>query len=322
MDWNEWFFSFRLHIQVNPKRKSNASEMIFLGPNDFQLKVQDLNVEAFAAKTNIKAIILDEYRAEVRDVNANIPRDEMTKRLLDYNSKRMDSRQWKRTGLTRLKFVDENKFNQSLVTPQRSTANAPTPPTAPNSGDKKPSEINNDDKTHLKSSVKPIEPNHFQKEVMSMSYETFINETNAKELVRTYLESEAQPMTDAQMEIELKKLDEQRYHLRRYHKGLLNHLKFLKCECQRNKTFQDKWTQTDAIPSQDTEVQCDLFEASTSKATAPTKNEQLHTPCQSKLSMLTVHEITDAEVIQMESVSSTSVAGRIGIKKILRAVNS
>lgn len=298
--------------------------MVFLGPNQFQLKVQNLNVEDFVVKTNIKSIILSEYRDEVHDSNANIPEEMMTKRLLDYNSKRMDGRQWKRTGLKNLKFIDENESNRNSVTPRQRSTNASAPPMTANSGDKNPnrSQLNMNGKSQSICSTKAIEPNDFQKEIMSMSYEIFINETNVKELVRKYIESETEPLTDAAMEIELKKLDQQRYHFKRFYKGLLNHLKILKCECRRNKTFQDKWTQTDMIPSQDTEAQCDSLEESTNETTVPVQNDQSHTSCQSKLSMLTVHEITESEIIQIESVSSTFVAGRISEMKIVPTINS
>lgn len=272
--------------------------------------------------TNIKSIILDEYRNDVHDLNANIPEATMTKRLLEYNSKRMDSRQWQRTGLKRLKFLDENEINRNSVTPKQRSANASAPSTASDSVGKKPdrsqSNVNNDKSQSNRPAKSKIEPNDFQKEIMSMNYETFINETNVKELVRTYIGSETEPLTDAAMEIELKNLDGQRYHARRYHKGLLNHLKILKCECRRHKTFQDKWTQTDVIPSQDTEAQCDSLEGSTSDATAPVQIDQSHT----KLSMLTVHEITDSEIIQTESISSTSVAGRISQIKMVQTINA
>lgn len=286
--------------------------MVFLGPNEFQLKVQNLNVEDFVVKTNIRQIVLEEYRKEVHDENANMPDEKMTKQLLDYNSKRMDSRQWKRTGLKNLKFTNENEPRPSSVKPQQRSVNASTPSTASNSGEKEPngSQLNIDDESQSNRSTKSIEPNDFQKEVMSMTYEAFINETNVKELVRKYVGSETEPLSDAAMEIELKNLDEQRNHLRRYRKGLLHHLKILKCECRRNKTFQDNWTQTDEIPSQDTEAQCDSLEGSSNEAPEPVQNDQSHTSCQSKLSLLTVHEITESEIIQIESITSTSAAGK------------
>lgn len=288
--------------------------MVFLGPNEFQLKVQALNVEDFVVMTNIKQIILEEYRKEVSDPNANMSEEEMTKRILDYNSKRKDNRQWKRTGLKNLKFIDANEPRPSSVTSRSVVASASTPSTASNSGDKRPncSQLDINDKPRKNRS---IIPNDFQKEVMAMSYETFINETNVKELVRKYVEDEKEPLSDAAMEIELKILFEERNHPRRFRKGLLNHLKTLECECRRHKTFQDKWTQTDVITSQDTEAQCDSLEGSTSEAPKPVQKDQ------SKLTMLTVHDITESEIIQIESISSNSVAGRKNEMKKFQAIN-
>lgn len=273
-----------------------------------------MNVEDFVTKTNIKAIILEEYRNDIGDKNASVPDDEFSRRVMAYNSKRRDHRQWNRTGLKKLEFIDENESNQNSIAPQEIAPAIASTSAASNSNDKisNISQLNITDKSHLNRSDKLIEPNDFQKEIMSLNYETFINETNVKELVRKKFEkSETEPLIDdAAMETELKKLNEQRYHFKRYHKGLLNHLKFLKCECRRNKTFDDKWTQTDMVRSQDAVSQSNLIEGSTNEITESTQDDQSHASCQSKLSMLTVHEITESEIIQIESISSTFVASK------------
>lgn len=276
-----------------------------------------MNVEDFVVKTNIKAIILEEYRKDVSDENASIPDDELTRRVMAYNAKRRDHRQWNRSGLKKLKFIDENDSNQNLIAPQQIAPAIASTSAASNSNDKNSnvSQFNMTDKSHLnRSAVKSIEPNDFQKEIMSLNYEAFINETNVKELVRKNLEkNETEPLIDdATMESELKKLNEQRYHFKRYHKSLLNQLKFLTCECRRKKTFDDKWTQTDTVRSQDAVSQSNLIKGSTNEITVSTQDDQSHASCQSKLSMLTVHEINESEIIQLqfESISSTSVASK------------
>lgn len=286
--------------------------MVFYGPNEFQRKVQQLNVEDFVVMTNIKEIILDEYRNEVRDINAEMSEDELTNRLLVYNSMRMDIRKWNCTGLDKLKFIDDIPKQKSTAQ-QQNTAKATSSTSTFNSSDKKSNQMNTNDKTnHSKTSV---EPNDFQKEIFAMSYETFIDETNVKELVRKKFESETEPLSDAALEDELKKLDEERYHFRRYHKSLLNHLKFLKCECRRNKTFHDKSTQTDMVQVQNADAQCVSVERAT-----PVQGDQLHNSCQSKLTMLSVHEITESEIIQIESISSTVVAGKKSELKIVHKI--
>lgn len=248
--------------------------------------------------TNIKEIIREEYCDEEHDIDTEISGDELTKRLLAYNSKRMDIRKWNSTGLKKLKFNDEIP-KQNSTEQQQSSATA-TPPT-----------LNFNDKSQSNRTPKSIEPNDFHKTIMAMDYETFINETNVKELVQKSFETETEPLNDAAMENELKKLDAQRPHFKRYHKGLLNHLKILQCECRRNKTFQDKWTQTDMVQSQDADAQCDSVEGGSNEIVKPAHDDHLLNSCPSKLNMLTVHEITESEIIQIQSITSTVVPGKI-----------
>lgn len=288
---------------MDNRRKSRSGRAslgrVVQKPTEFQSKIQRLNVEDFVVMTNIKDIILDEYRKEVNDIDANMSQDEETKRVLAYNTKRNDIRKWDSTGLKDLKFIDVVPEQNTTAQQQNSLATVPTPT----------STLNTIDKSQLSHSEKPMEPNDFQKEILAMSYDTFINETNVKELVRKKFENAKETLTDAAMENELKKLNEQRYHFRRYHKGLLNHLKILKCECRRNKTFHDKWTQTDMVQSQDVDAQCDPVEGGLNHVTNLVQDAQSLNSCKSKLNMLTVHEITDSEIIQIECISSTVVAG-------------
>lgn len=275
------------------------------GPNEFQSKIQELNVEEFVLKTNIREII----RNDMKDSTANISDDEFTKRLLQYNAKRHNIHQWNRSGLKNLKFDDTHSERNATI-PLQSRAKTTKSALNENTNVKKSSHneaANILDNSRVKQTSASIEPNDFQRQIMAMDYEAFINETNAKDLVRKHFETEMKPLTDEIMGIELKKLDELRYQFRRYHKGLLNHLKILKCECQRNKKFDDKCTQTDAIPSQDADVQCNSVESGSHECDTAGQNENLS---QTKLSKLTVHEISESEIIQITSVSSTGPAGK------------
>lgn len=96
-------------------------------------------------------------------------------------------------------------------------------------------------------------------------------------------------------------MDEQRQNYKRYHKGLLNHLKMLKCTCKRNKKFDDNLTQTDVIPSQDAIVQCN----SVGTAKSAQKKHGRDNSRKSKLSMLSVHRITESEIIRISSIAGT-----------------
>lgn len=260
-----------------------------------------MNVEDFVLKTNIKDIILEEYRTQKKDLNANIADDEYTKQVLKYNEIRAKSRKWHRSGLKNLQFIDV--IPEQKVAAQ-SGANTSTSTSAEN--DHKPEMSDN---AHVKRSSVPNEPNDFQKEIISMDYEAFVNQTNVKELVRKSIEAANEPLTDAAMDSQMKKLYGKRENFRRYHRSLLHHLKMLICECQRYKKFDKKSTQTDsiAIATQDADVQCD----SVLQIAASVQSEN---SCQAKLNMLSVHEISEADIIQI--VSSTVSKGKNETTKI------
>lgn len=259
-----------------------------------------MNVEDFVLKTNIKAIILDEYRKDVRDTNAELSDQEFTDRVLEYNLKRMDARKWNRSGLKDLKFIDVQQQSSGKVTLTTTTTTMNSKGKTSNR-----SQLNTNDKSHSNRSERSMDSNDFQKEIMAMSYETFINETNVRELVRKNFENKTESLTEAAMEVELKNLNEQRFYFRRYHKCMLNHLKILKCGCRRNKTFEDKCTQTNMVELHDANAQCDSVEDDSNRIV-----DQSHNSSLSKLKMLTVHEITESEIIQIESITSTVVAGK------------
>lgn len=277
------------------------------------MEIQQLNVEDFVVKTNIKDIILDEYRTHIKDANASISDEEFTNRLMKYNVKRRDIRQWERSGLKNLKYVDvdQNRYT-TIQCPQRSSeSTASTSATTLNVDDRNSDRSGSNIFEHIRKSTS-AEPSQFQKEIMAMSFEAFVNETNVKELVRKSFEDRTEQLTEATMEVELKKLDEQRYHFRRYRKGVLHHLKMLKCECRRHKQFEEKSTQTDPIESQDAVVQSHSVKSGSNEATESLHNEHAHdnSSCQSKLGLLSVHEITESEIIQIKSVSPTGIEGK------------
>lgn len=84
----------------------------------------------------------------------------------------------------------------------------------------------------------------------------------------------------------------------------------LKCKCKRSKKFDDNLTQTDVIPSQDAIVQCNSVET----AKSARNNNGCDNSRKSKLSMLSIHQITESEIIQIEYISSTVSAGKKFIK--------
>lgn len=80
--------------------------------------------------------------------------------------------------------------------------------------------------------------------------------------------------------------------------------------CQRNKTFEDKCTQTDVVLFQYTKSQCDLFERNASEVPESVQCDQSHTFRQSEPSLLTTHEITEKEINQIESITPSFAAGK------------
>lgn len=277
-----------------------------------------MNFEDFVNKTNIKQIILNEYRNDKQDINANIPDVEYTNRLIAYNEKRRFTRDWRRSGLKKLKLIDDEP-KQNSDAPQQRIEDTTTPLVTVHD------ETCNRSELHTNRSAKLIQPNDFQKEIMAMDFEKFINQTNVKELVRKRYETDAEPLTEAIMDTELKRLYDERYNVKRFYTGLLNHLKILQCECQRNKTFKDKWTQTDVVRTQDDHAQCDAVDFNSSDVSESEENILLHDSNQLKLDMLSVHEIMDSEIIQMECISSSfdihnenvnDVAGKESIRNL------
>lgn len=213
------------------------------------------------------------------DVNVTPSHDEFKKRLQQYDLKREDLSQWDRCGLKNLKFTNDSV--EPKTTTQRS---------------------NGEHELHMKRSSASFEPNAFQKAIMAMDYESFINDTNVKELVRKSFEIEMKPLTEETMNAALKQLEVDRYHFSRYHKGLLHHLKMLRCECQQNKKFADKSTQTDPISHQDADVQCHSVKCVPNESDNPGHNDNSH---QSKLNLLSVHEVTESEIIHIAPLSDT-----------------
>lgn len=102
------------------------------------------------------------------------------------------------------------------------------------------------------------------------------------------------------MEDELKKLEKPPQ--KRSPNCQLDHLNIVKCECRRNKKFGDSFIQTDAIPAQGAAVQCDSVE---------TVESALKDNARKLKSVLSIHEISESEIIQIEYISSSVAAGKI-----------
>lgn len=258
-------------------------------PSDFQLEIQSLSRKEFATETNIKELILKEYREEKNDANAIIPEKEMNDKLIYYYVFRMRTSEWYHTVMKNIKFLKCECKRKSQNDAQKSGTDTV----------QKPSKT---------VSVQAVALG-FQKEVMAMDFHTFVNETNVKDLVIENFNIQnngANKMTEADMQLGLKQFDILRTQDDKWAEMPLQSLKYKKCECQRKKKFLEKWTQTDATDVLHVDSQCSPTDFETNdEIKEPQQCEEMQNLNRSKTDMLTIHEITDNQIIHIQSNLST-----------------
>ncbi|XP_055295620.1 uncharacterized protein LOC129565137 [Sitodiplosis mosellana] len=185
-------------------------------------------------------------------------------------------------------------------------------------------QLNNDDTKHSTSSVEPVtpstmnmstsqptskmvqkgstikkrvvpEPSDFQREIIAMSYDDFVEKTNVAQLVATDFARQfngTKEMEPSHMDWGLKEYDRLRNLYEKWHVNSLKNLKFKECECKRKKTFADKATHTDDAEVQDMGIQCSLSDFNRYE----TDELEQHLR-QSKMALPTVNAISESQII-------------------------
>lgn len=261
-----------------------------------------MSFEEFASKTNIKEIIQKEYRERIMDENANIPIGEMNSRLLYYCDLRARARDWHQSGLRNLKLIDSGSDQKSHTPDESGEAPAePTNETVPGS------KLDVRDDSFM--------PTDFQKQVIAMNFETFVNSTNVKDLVNQLIEKEfsgteefTSGTKEGFMNFSLKRYYSLRKRPETWHKNLLKFLQIkpVICECRQNKTFEDKSTQTDSVETQDDDAQCQSLDFDGNKTSESENIEQPQQILQTKLAKLTTHVIVESKIICIQHDSMTA----------------
>lgn len=139
----------------------------------------------------------------------------------------------------------------------------------------------------------PCEPSDFQREIIALSRDDFLEKTNVKELVSMDFERQfngQREMTPAAMEWGLNEYDRLRQHYDKWHLNSLKNLKFKECECKRHKAFEDKATQTDDAEVKDAGTQYTPLDSNGNETTADLERRKL------KLALLTINEISDLQI--------------------------
>lgn len=241
-----------------------------------------MTYDEFVTKTNIKEIIKNAHRGA-----SNVTEED---RLRFYYDFRMHTTNWHRNAIRNLKYIEcECKRNSNKM--HRSPPNTSTE----NHSERSASNANHSQLSKA-SSGRQIDyaPSEFQKEIISMDFNTFVHETNAAELVEQEYNKQfngTKEFTQVMLDSGLKQFFKFKNRLRKQYVNVLRNLKYKVCDCRRNKTFVDASIQTDQPMAYDVAVQCG--------------NEET---VQLKLASLSIHRNIDTiEIVASESseVSST-----------------
>lgn len=238
-------------------------------PSDFQREILELSFEDFITKTNIKELVLKECRKNRNDENYELTTAAMHGQLEFYYEYRNRIHEWHKNCIKNLKFL------HTAVEPQADQNNA------------------NELAEKSKKKKKKFEMNDFQREIMALNTEDFFNKTNIREIVERNFHEQFQDgriFTEKDMEFGLNHYEKIRLKgPKHWHETSLAHLKFKTCECKRKKQFDDKCVATEQ-PIETREIGCETeFEPS---------EQQL------QLAALTVHAITDSQIICIANLSA------------------
>lgn len=189
-----------------------------------------MNIDDFIAKTNIKELVQKEYEKLKKDDNAVISSAVMDKKLEFYYEYRKRTHEWHLTSIKNLRFKD------CECTRKSNEAN--------DAQDKENTLVRKPDERLL---------NEFQREIMALNHEAFVNETNIKDIVWQDFRNQCKDATEISteaMEFGLNHYEKLRKKPWHWHDTSMVNLKFKVCECKRKKQFQEESVNTDAVETQ------------------------------------------------------------------------
>lgn len=264
-------------------------------PSDFQKDVQAMSFDEFITRTNIKEIVKNAHFQGKND----IPEGDMDIKLKYYYGFRIQTGNWLRNAIRNLKYIEckctGKPNNMRRIDSHQSMKG--------NSINQSP--INRTTSSSSSSRNGNFELSEFQKEIISMDFDTFVRETNVELLVEEDFREQFQgrkKFQETHLEFGLKRYDELRMFPRKWHKSSLKNLKYKTCDCRRYKTFADKCIQTMQPMVQDAFVQCSAeFHGI----------EHIQT-VKEKLASLTIHRAVEPEIVQaqhqIQSTESSEVS--------------
>lgn len=242
--------------------ENNGRQCDVNSPSDFQRKILELNFDDFITQTNIADLVLKEHRKLINDENAILAEEDTRPKLQFYFDFRERIHEWHTNAIKNLKFKKCDCTNDS--------AEPQSLPTDSNG-------------------IESFEPNDFQREIMALSHGAFVNETNIRDILLEDFEKRivgTQAMAERYVEYGLKYYENERNQPTKWHKSQMNHLKFKKCDCKRNKQFDEKSIATDANETREIGCMTD-FE--------PIESNQ----SQLKVAALTIHTASQSDIIRI-----------------------
>lgn len=252
-------------------------------PSDFQREILELRFEDFITKTNIKDLVLKDHRKSMNNESATLSTAVMHLKLEFYYEYRKRIHEWHKNCMKNLKF-------KACKSAELDAESAVVPPPQPKPNEKRNSSARKSNKKDSSKKERPLEINDFQREIMALSYQEFVNQTNICDIVADNFRDQfkgSKVMTKSDMEFGLTHYEKIRQQPKYWHRTSLTHLKFKKCECKRRKQFEDKSVATDAIET--SEVGC-MTDVHTNEITESN-------PRQLQLAALTVHAIGESQII-------------------------
>lgn len=268
--------------EYNAEDRQNMRETYT--PSKFQKEILELEFEDFISKTNVKDLIQEDYRKLKKDENAHLSDEAMLPRLEFYFQYRERTRDWHKNNIKNLKFIEcdcKRKKPNEISLDSNNQSNKDSGTGNPTNSSKWPA----------------VEPTEFQKEIIAMDFDTFVEETNIKDLVIRDFNRQfdgAKQITEKDMEFGLSKYDIYRKKPHKWAKNSLIDLKYKKCECKRHKQFVNETTQTEPTECHDNDTQCCSMDLNTSE-------EQRLRAVQG----LQIHGIEDNQIYHFVYVTST-----------------
>lgn len=277
-------------------------------PSNFQREILGLSFEDFITKTNIKDLILNEQRKMRSDENFVLQSAAMHPKLEFFYEHRKRTHEWHKNCLKNLEFKqppvepqsEPNRDQSSDVNKNVATDKTAQNPTVPESqANTSKSKGTQDLAKKSKKQKEVLKINDFQREVMALSYEAFINETNIRDIVERDFNDQfkgAKKMNESDMNFGLAHYERLRNGKdpNQWYKSSMTHLKFKVCDCKRHKQFEDASVATDQKAVETREIGCE---------TDSEQHPQLE---------LQLHAIHESQIICIANFSADASESNIG----------